>query len=131
MLLSTMNKRKKDKKIKKVSSLPRAIIGVLNGNFLARENVIRNMPFMFYVVLLMVLYIAYGYYAERTVRELHNVDVELKDMRSDYISKRAELEKTEKQSQVAEDIERLGLKESRVPPIKIEVDPEEMTAPIK
>ncbi len=126
-----MNKKKKEKKNNKVSRFPRVIIGVLNGNFLARENVIRNMPFMFYVVLLMVLYIAYGYYAERTVRELHNVDVELKDMRSDYISKRAELEKTEKQSQVAEDIEMLGLKESRVPPTKIEVDAEEMTEPIK
>ncbi len=126
-----MNKKKKEKKNNKVSRLPRAMIGILNGSFLARENVIRNMPFMFYVVLLMVLYIAYGYYAERTVRELHNVDVELKDMRSDYISKRADLEKTEKQSQVAEDIKKLGLKESRVPPIKIEVDPEEMTDPVQ
>jgi len=121
-----MNKIKKEPKKKngKVSSLPKAMISILNGSFLARENVIRNMPFMFFIVLLMVMYITYGYYAERTVRELHKVDVELKDMRSNYITKKAELEKTEKQSQVAEDIEQLGLKEAKTPPFKIELDTE-------
>lgn len=113
--------KKKDHK-KKTGKFPRAIIGVLNGSFLTRENVIKNMPFMFFVVALMVAYIAYGYYAERTVRDLHKVDLELKEIRSDYISKRAELEKEEQQSKVAEDIEQLGLKESKVPPIKIEVE---------
>ena len=86
---------------------------------------------MFFIVGLMVLYITYGYYAERTVRDLHKVDMELKEMRSDYITKRAELEKTEKQSQVAEDIAKLGLKESKTPPFKIELDPESDTEPIQ
>lgn len=124
-----MNKKRKEKSKKngKASNLPKAMVSMLNGSFLARENVIQNMPFMFFIVLLMVMYITYGYYAERTVRELHKVDLELKDMRSDYITKRAELEKTEKQSQVAEDIEQLGLKESKTPPFKIELDPEENT----
>ena len=128
-----MNKKRTEKKKKngKVSGLSKILISILNGSFLARENVIRNMPFMFFIVLLMVMYITYGYYAERTVRELHKVDVELKDMRSNYITKKAELEKTEKQSQVAEDIEQLGLKEAKTPPFKIELDPEVNTEPVQ
>lgn len=113
------NKEKKGRR-----SPVKVIVGVLNGSFLTRENFVRNMPFLFFVVGLMVAYIGYGYYAERTVRDLHKVGMELKEVRSDYISKRAELEHREQQSKVADDIKGLGLKESKVPPFKIEVEPE-------
>jgi len=124
------NKVKKEKK-NKSRKIARAIISVLNGSFLTRDNVVKNMPFILFIVGLMVLYIAYGYSAERIVRDLHQVDVELKEVRSDYISKRAELDQEEQQSEVAEDIERLGLKESEVPPIKIVVDQKDLEGEVK
>ena len=96
--------------------LPRLLVGVLNGSFLTREKVLANMPFFLYVAFLMVLYISYGYYTERTVRELHRTDTELKELRSEYITVRSHLDRTERQSQVAEDIRSMGLEESRVPP---------------
>ncbi|MCW5900243.1 MAG: hypothetical protein KIT10_13330 [Flavobacteriales bacterium] len=101
--------------------LPRAFIALLNGSFLARENVLRNMPFIVWCAGLMVLYIAYGHGTERIVRGLHSTDAELKELRSEYITERARLEKLEQQSQVASRISALGLKESRVPPVKIPV----------
>ena len=104
------------------SKLPRAMISVLNGSFLARENVLRNMPFILWVAGLMLCYIAYGYYTERTVRTLDRTSTELQEMRSEYITIRSQLEQAEQQSQVASDIEGMGLKESRVPPHKIAVD---------
>lgn len=104
--------------------LPRGFISVLNGSFLTREKVLANMPFILFSVMLMLMYISYGYYTERTVRELHRMDAELKELRSEHISVRARLDLTEQQSKVANDISGLGLRESRVPPFKIQVENE-------
>lgn len=111
------------------SRLPRGLISVLNGSFLARENVLRNMPFLLWIAGLMLCYIAYGYYTERTVRSLDRTSTELKEMRSEYITVRSHLEQAEQQSQVAADIEGIGLKESLEPPRKIDVDEDLLVNP--
>lgn len=106
--------------------VPKMMIGVLNGSFLTKEKVLGNMPFILFCAGLMITYIAYGYHTERVVRDLHRTDSELKELRSEYITVRSQLEKTEQQSQVAAGIGELGLKESRVPPVKLEVDKDEL-----
>lgn len=103
-------------------SVPRSLANVLNGTFLTREKVLANMPFLLFVAGLMLVYIGYGYWTERTERELDRTGTELKEMRSEYITIRSHLEKAERQSQVADDIVGLGLRESRVPPLRITVD---------
>lgn len=106
--------------------MPRAFINVLNGSFLTKRNVLGNMPFILFCAGLMIAYIAYGYHTERIVRNLSTTDGELKELRSEYITVRAQLEKTEQQSQVAAGIGELGLRESRVPPVKITVEKDEL-----
>lgn len=106
--------------------MPRAFISVLNGSFLTREKVLGNMPFILFCAGLMIAYIAYGYHTERVVRNLSSTDAELKELRSEYISIRARLEKTEQQSQVAAGIVDLGLRESIVPPVKVAVTDDEL-----
>jgi hypothetical protein len=106
--------------------LPKGFISLLNGSFLTREMVLGNMPFILFCAGLMILYISYGYSTERTVRDLHTTDAELKELRSEYITMRARLEKQEQQSQVAAGIGALGLRESRVPPIKLTVGRKEI-----
>ena len=106
--------------------MPRALISVLNGSFLTRENVLGNMPFILFCAALMIAYIAYGYQTERIVRNLNSTDSELKELRSEYITVRASLEKKEQQSQVAAGIRDLGLHESRVPPVKLELSKKEL-----
>lgn len=102
-----------------VKRLPGAFVSLLNGTFLTRENVLGNMPFILFCAGLMILYISYGYTTERIVRDLSRTDSELKELRSEYITVRADLEKQEQQSHVAAGIGELGLRESRVPPMKI------------
>ena len=51
-----------------------------------------------------------------------------KEMRSEYITIRSHLEKAERQSQVADDIGDMGLRESREPPLRLTVDKKEMEA---
>ena len=108
------------------AKLPRAFISVLNGSFLTRENVLGNMSFILFCAGLMIAYIAYGYHTERIVRDLDSTEAELMELRSEYITVRSRLEKTEQQSQVAAGIGELGLRESRVPPAKIQVDADEL-----
>lgn len=124
-----MNRYRRDNKEEQASKpgqhrkvrLPRALTGLLNGSFLARENVLGNMPFILFGAAMGLAYIAYGYHTERTVRELHRTEAELKELRSEYITVRSQLEKAEQQSQVAAGISELGLRESRVPPMKIPI----------
>lgn len=102
--------------------LPRALIGVMNGSFLTKEKVVGNMPFILFCAGLMLCYIGYGYWTERTVRDLDRTNAELKEMRSEYLTVRSHLEQAQQQSHVAGDIGTLGLKESKTPPMRIAVD---------
>lgn len=113
----------------KPARLPRALIGVLNGSFLTKEAVLGNMRFILFCAGLMLAYIAYGYWTERTVRELDKTNAELKEMRSEYLTVRSHLEQAQQQSHVAGDIQSLGLKESKTPPMRITVDEEQIEKP--
>ncbi len=117
---------KKASTSKGAAQLPRALVGILNGSFLTRERVLGNMSFILFVAGLMLCYIAYGYYTERTVRELERTSSELKEMRAEYLTVQAHLDEAEQQSQVGEQIGEMGLKDSRVPPFRIAVPPEQV-----
>jgi len=108
------------------AKLPVSFINVLNGSFLTKDNVLGNMSFILFCAGMMIVYIAYGYHTERVVRDLDRTGTELKELRSEYITVRAQLEKQEQQSQVAAGIGALGLRESRVPPVKVEVTEREL-----
>ena len=113
----------------KPARLPRALVDVLNGSFLTKEAVVGNMPFILFCAGLMLAYIGYGYWTERTVRELDRTNAELKEMRSEYLTVRSHLEQAQQQSHVAGDISALGLKEGRTPPMRITVEKDQLEAP--
>lgn len=134
-----MNKRKAEepvevpKKKKERSAggrtFKRGLVNVLNGTFLTREKVLSNMPFLLFLAGLMLFYIGYGYWTERTVRDLDRVSGELKEMRSEYVTVRSHLEKAERQSQVADGIGGLGLTENKQPPMRITVAKSQLEKP--
>ncbi len=92
---------------------------ILDGTILTRENSIKLLPFIFYLSFLAVLYIGNTYYAEKTVRDIEKTKTELKELRYEYIATKAELMFQSKQSEVAKNLEDIGLKESTTPPQKI------------
>lgn len=110
--------------------LPGVLLSVLNGSFLTKEAVLGNMKFILFCAGLMLAYIGYGYWTERTVRELDKTNSELKEMRSEYLTVRSHLEQAQQQSHVAGDISALGLKESKTPPMRITVDEDQLEKPI-
>lgn len=113
-------------KAKAKTGVPKAIVGILNGSFLTREHVLGNMPFILWCAGLMLAYIAYGYYTERTVRDLQRTDAEVKELKSEYHSERWALELEEQQSNLATEVEPLGLHESVVRPGQLQVDEDEL-----
>ncbi|MCB0401607.1 MAG: hypothetical protein KDD41_05950 [Flavobacteriales bacterium] len=124
--MNTLKEEKKAKESKEPSKVSRSLASVFSGNFLSSDNVVKQLPFIFFLTFLGILYIANGYYAQRTVRELQKVNDELKALRSEYITIKSDLNYNSKQSQVAQATEPYGIKESTVPPTKIVVTPDEM-----
>ena len=73
-------------------------------------------------MVLAILYIGNGYYADSKIRQVNKVNNQLKELRSEYISTKSDLMFASKQSEVAKMALQIGLKEPIVPPTKILVD---------
>jgi hypothetical protein len=104
---------------KKNVSPAKVVQGVLDGTILTRGQLFQLIPFILYVVFLIMLAIANTYYAEKMVRQIEAVKKELKELRYEQITTRSELMYISKQSEVARRLKVTGLKESTVPPEKI------------
>lgn len=106
-------------KSKPMSRPVSALVGVLNGSILTRESILRQIPFILFMALVAMVYIANSYYAERMIKEINATTNELKELRSEYITTKSDLMHLSKQSEVAKSANQYGLKESTTPPKKI------------
>jgi len=88
----------------------------------SKDMLLKVMPYIFFLTLVALLYIANSYYAERTIRDIDKVTKELKTLRTEYISGKSELMFVSKQSEVAKAVAWQGLKESVEAPKKIIVE---------
>lgn len=116
------SKVQKPAKPRKKGVLAKGLSSVFSGTFLTNEKTLKHLPFILFLAVIAIFYIANGYYADDKIREVNKVSNQLKELRSEYISTKSELMFASKQSEVAKSAEELGLKEPLVPPIKIEVD---------
>lgn len=115
------SKPKTGKPVKK-GVLAKVLSGVFSGTFLANEKNFKHVPFILFGAVLATAYIAYGYYADDTIREVNKISNNLKELKSEFIYTKSELMFASKQSEVAKAAESIGLKEPIVPPLKIETD---------
>ena len=114
-------KVKKPKAPKKESRLGKAFMSIIDGSILTRDNVLRLLPFIFFLTFLIIVYIANSYYSEKTIRQTEKVRKEIKELELEYISVKSDYMVCSKQSSVAVRLDSLGsvIKESVVPPKKI------------
>jgi len=108
-----------EKNFKRDNKVGRSFIDVVSGSFLSQEKTLEQMPFLLFLSILAIAYIANGYYAEEKIRELSKINNELKELKFEYIISKSELMSVSKQSEVAKAAEVLGIKESLIPPQKI------------
>jgi hypothetical protein len=83
---------------------------------------VQYLPKILFVMALGLVYIGNTHYAEKTVRQINNMQAEVEDLRADYTTLKADLMFASKQSEVAKKVKIYGLKESLTPPFKVVVE---------
>ena len=119
---SASSETKKESKPRKKGVLAKGLSSIFSGTFLTNEKNLKHLPYILFLALVAIFYIANGYYADGKIREVNKISNELKELRTEYISTKSDLMFASKQSEVAKSALALGLKEPLTPPIKIEVD---------
>jgi hypothetical protein len=92
---------------------------IIEGTILTRENVVKQLPFLIYIVLMAVLYIANSYNAEKVIIESAKTKKLNEEYRYSYISTHSKLMNVSRQSELAHKLATTGLKELKAPPHKI------------
>ncbi|HEY8511171.1 MAG TPA: FtsL-like putative cell division protein [Cyclobacteriaceae bacterium] len=90
-------------------------------NYFEEGFPVAHLPKIAFVMVLGIFYISNTHYAEKTIRQINRLRVEVEDLRADYTTRKADLMLAGKQSEVAKKVKPLGLKESLEPPFKIVV----------
>lgn len=82
----------------------------------------KNLLFFFYIAFLAVLYIAYGHWTDRTIRDINKIEAKIKDLQFEYKTSKAAVMKAGEVKTIAAKANELGLEMSTTMPIEIERD---------
>lgn len=77
-----------------------SIRSFFSGSILTQSRVVRQLPFVLFLTLVAVIYIGNRYHAERLVRKLNNLQIEVKNMCSEQITTASELMNIRRPSEV-------------------------------
>ncbi len=110
-------KRKTKAKIAK-NKKPSSFVQILNGDFLTKEFMTKNLNFIFFIMLLLLLIVGKGYYGKRLSSDVLKTQKELDELTSDYFEAKATLEEKTRRSELVEKLKETGLKET-VNPTKV------------
>ena len=94
---------------------------IIQGTILTRDKAVNQLPFLFFIVLIAVLYIANSYNADKVIIESTRIKKANEEYRYAYISTHSRLMNVSRQSELAQKLVNTGLKELKVPPRKIMV----------
>ncbi len=95
---------------------------VLSGNILTRAEARRYYPYIFFMALLMLLYIANGYHIQTLHRRYNRLNNQVKELRSKSLTLSSMRMTATRQSEIVREVERRGipLHEALEPPKVIE-----------
>jgi len=113
-----INPKEEQKELNKYS-----IKELITGSVLKKKSIVKQLPFIIFIVVLAMIYIANRYHAEHLLRETAKLQEELNELRAESITVASELMFASRQSQVLKLVEenKLGLKESRTPPKRVKM----------
>ena len=109
----------KPEKMKKGGSMLR---WVLDGTFLSKKTVIRQLPFLLTLTAMGLAYIFNSNYADKTVIQTNRTKSELEELRFNYINTKSKLMQGTRQSELVHRLEFRKVKESKIPPRKIIIE---------
>ena len=97
-----------------------SLLSILRGEFIADQNNQKYIPFLLFVVLLILLNIRVSFRAERLLKESISLEKEIADLRLVYITTKSDLMSMYRRSVIEEIVADKGLKTSLNPPIIID-----------
>jgi len=94
---------------------------IINGDIFAREQLMKNLWYILFVVFLTVIYIYNKYQTENVLIEIIETQKEVKELRAYSVSNATELMSLSKESEVIRLVQKneLEIKELKKPPAKI------------
>ena len=89
-----------------------ALAQILNGEFLTKSFVLNNLPYIFFILLLLIVFVAKGYYVKQISDEIKINEIELNQNAAEYIEAKTKLEEETKRYKLVEKLQERELKES-------------------
>ena len=106
-----------------------SFVQILNGDFLTKEFMLKNLNFIFFTMFLLLVVVGKGYYGKRLSRDVTNTQKAVDELTSDYFEAKATLEEKTRRSELVEKLKHTGLKETINPTKVIKIKKE--NAPIE
>jgi len=98
---------------KKRSGKTSAFSQILNGDFLTKEFVLNNLNYIFFLIALLLLIIAKGYYGKQISVDIDNAQREYDQNAAEYIEVKSKLETVTRRYKLVERLEKRELKETK------------------
>jgi len=98
------------------------LLSFLNIEFLIKDDAFKNWWMILFLSFLALVVISSGHIADRKIFKIARLNNELKEMKSNFVEKRAYLMVLKMESRVAEALREKGIKPSKNPPIKLIVE---------
>lgn len=96
-------------------------IDILKGKFLVSGDAPKNWLFIIFVSFLATVMIASSHNADRKVHTLAALNEEVKELRSEFVDKRSDVQRLKLESKITEILQKKALYPSETPPKKIKV----------
>jgi len=118
-------KLKKPKKEKDTESANLFFKKLFVDGVVSKEAATEMLPFLVFLSLLTMLYIANSHMAVKNIRDIDKLNKEVKELSWEYKSLKADLMFKSKLTEVAKKVDTLGIKELTEPPRKIIISSDE------
>jgi len=114
---------KKSRKVKKTTS--KSLMQIVNGDFLSREFVVGNLTYIFFLVALLIVLVAKGYYVKQMTRSIDSTRKGMDEVTADYVAASAELEEKTTRIELLQQLKGTGVRETMKPPKVIRIKKEQ------
>ena len=99
----------------------KGVLDILKGKFLVSGAAPKNWLFIIYASTLATVMIASSHSADRKVHQVADLNEQVRELRSEFVDMRSDVQRLKLESTVTQYVEEKGLVPSETPPKKIKV----------
>ena len=95
------------------------LLSFMNIEFLVKDDALKNWRLILFISFLALFVISTGHQTDRKIFEIAQHNNEIKEMKSEFVEKRAYLMDLKMESRVVKSLQEKGVKPAKNPPIKL------------